>query len=506
MFPINPEIVISQPAYNDQSYAGLESLNNTRMVGDMLSTYLNSAVVYAYGTNLNGASGNNTFPLLSELQGRGRKKGVASLDTAYTGLIFGKRKTTSIIARTTYQPTDKPGYGRLPFVITFKDRWFQKNQTLYLDGFRVQCRVIDMPKRGVGGWDYTCEMEGNRKEAYADPKLLVRGKTVGGGVIATSLEGSRGTEHRGFSPFKTFNQLSLIRQSINHQGNVAAKPMLVDIKYAGKTFRYQLDFDRHLTEIEFMEKKELDLIFSQLNRTKDGHILNTDPDTEKFVPRGMGVWDAIPSSNEFGFTDFTIKKFDSMIDGMLSTSDSLDVVTQEEIHVFCGAGLMRLVDRAMKQDMNTLIPMINNDAFVRKAGDGLELGGYFTRYKHRSGRVFVFHNHPMFNRGPLADSMGRHPEYPEFSKLSFYGFAVDMSQVRVASEQNKSNVESNLMFLYEEGREYIEKTVEGMAKPIDRGHSNNANSDIDASGLHMMCSQGVHCNYPQSMLKIVCKA
>jgi hypothetical protein len=150
-----------------------------------------------------------------------------------------------------------------------------------------------------------------------------------------------------------------------------------------------------------------------------------------------------------------------------------------------------------------------SDKFVRGTDSmNLEFGAYFTRYKHSSGKTIAFTYDPSFDFGAKAQTAERHPKYPEKSVLSFCGMALDFSDVEVSgkSSSSASSIESNIVLTYEEGREYLDWLVLGGSQipNVNMETYKSRASDIDASSMHMMSTQGCHINYPNNCTKFIC--
>lgn len=505
MLPFNPDLKLGEAVYNNDQHLGIHRLDKARQTGSKeLKEYLNSMVVYAYGSN--SQYGSKNFPILWNTQGMGKKTAVRSIDGVYYNYLFGKPQKTSTIAKTIHASNAETGRGGEEFVLVFRDRFFQKNQIIHwggIDGIQVQ--LTAKPVREGAYYRYKAKIFGNKPGRSVPFQALQAGAVWAGGVIKVSLERSRGTEHRSYAPYEIQNQLSVVRQSLNVAGNAANKVMNFTVQVDGKNINLWYEWERYLTELAWSEQKDMDLLTSKYNKDLDGVIVNYDADSTLPVTSGAGVWDQIPSSNELVYTEMTESKLRNFVSDILSITQQLDLVDKNNIVVDVLGGFVFLeeVDNALKRSTSLLTPVSNSDLYVKTYGDGLIYGNYFTAYKHISGVILRFGHHKGFDYGAIAESAPRHPKRPSFSLMSGSAIIANFGLVNVDSRVSKSNIAGNLTYVYEEGREYIDKLVLGMAH-MPEGDSNFIATDIDASARHMMCTQGVHVHYPMSMGKITC--
>lgn len=493
MYPFNPALKLTQAEYIAEKFSSANHLSRARLTAP---TMINSAITYAYGSDKSYGSVN--FPLLFYTQGMGRKQAINSVDLSYQAMLFGKPKKTSIVSREIVGQVN-PGKNWTPFKIAFGDRWFQKNQTLVtggLPGYTAQ--VVEEPYQEGGSWIYTLKLYTSKGTDYLPTKYVSPGAVWGGGAVNVATEHSRGTETRSYTPYKIQNQLSVGRKSYNIAGNAANKKMSFSIKVEGRTINAWTDWERYLGELSFKEEIENDLIFSKYNKTAEGYIMNTDADSGLPVPKGMGIWDMIPNTMTYG--RMTEKKIDNFLQDVLHAADAHYIQgTSKELVVMGGIGLMTEIDRAFKNSLRGLTLIQTDDKFVRTTDGNLQFGGYFTSYRHRSGKIIKFVHHPLFDNGIKAQSMDRHPIQSNFSMLSYCGMVLDFSLVDAGKSE-----QSNILFTYEEGREYKEANLQGMAQIPNSAWTGSVATDVDASATHAICTHGVHLNYPATCFKIVC--
>lgn len=496
------DAVVSVVKYQDDKYTGLQRLDQARLnAPDEEKSYLNSLVTYIYGTQFE-----KNFPILTQTQGMGNKSNKTAVDSltgTYYNHFYGKPKTTSVVGKTSHKTDEIIGLNKKPVFLYMKDRFFMKGQEIITGGFNgSHLRIYDNPVNEGSLWKYECyNMKLNKQVPYSHVKP---GAVWGASVVSVSLEHSRGTENRGQSTFRTRNQIKVLRKSMNLAGNVENKMMNFKIKLNGRIHDTYVSWERHMTELQFNAEREMDLILSPYNADENGAIDLMDIDSGKAVPSGKGLWDQIPASNELSYSLLSERRFSSWIDDMISISGMAGTMGQETIDIIGGEGLMTEIDNALKRSTSGLTYSTDSDKFVRSTpgnDGGLQAGWYFTSYRHRSGKVFRFTTHPIFDHGALADSSERYPLNPSRPSTSYSGMILNFGQITMDSKERSSGMGGNIEYVYEKGREYIEGTVKGMSQ-INGEQGGNIASDVDGSAWHMMASQSIHMHNPMGAGKI----
>ena len=504
-FPFQSNVTIGATTYNDQAYIGIEKLDNLRKgtgIDPAVVEMANSVAVYAFG---NGSDfGKKNFPILTLTQGQRNKKAVKNYEGAIKNKIFGKPKRTSTIAKEITTANKKVGLNNQPFYMIFKDRHFQKNQVISTGGilYTQQVQIDGQPEpASERTFRYKVRVFGKPTD-YIDAKYLKKGTVWAEGVVKVSLEHSRGTESRSYNGFTVTNRLSLVRQSINLAGNVANKMMYCKIQADGQTFSFLYDWEKYLTEQQFNANRETDLLISKDNSDEAGYVQNIDSDSGKPVYSGNGLIRQIPTVNIMGYNTLSRNRLNKFFTDSLDIAGNLDQDLSSDvvIDVMCGFGFLQDVDDALKNGLGTLQPISDAGNFLTKNKDGgLQLEGYFTSFRHISGKIIRFTHHNFFDQSPLAAASPKHPKSGR-PMTSHEALIMNFGKI-----SNNGNVMPNIEFQYEEGREYYEGTVRGMAK-IEGQQGGDISTDIDASSKHMMASQGIHCYTPLSLGYISCKA
>jgi hypothetical protein len=495
MLPFKKELIISEGRYNDNEFSSTRHLANARLTKPEV---INSFITYAYGTQ------SRNFPMLYALDGNGHKRAVKSLDGAYQIKMYGKPRKTDGIARIIPQQEKAGQHGRF-FKAAFKSKFFMRNEVISTGGVQkpIQAQVYGDPVRDGNAWIYTLKLSGVPSSAYCPTEYLKPGAVWGFGVVKVGQERSRGTDHRQpQTPFEITNQLSVIRKSYNYAGNVANKVMQIPFKTEKGTINYWTEWELYYNEMLFKQARNEDLLFSVYNKDENGVIQNIDSDTGEAVPMGAGIWEQV--LNELSYAKMTENKIKDFISIMLDNNQIGGNDNGGEYVIVGGTGLLEEIDEALKRSSNRFLTL--SDKYVRgKDNMNLQYGAYFTEYLHSSGKVIKFTYDPAFDYGAKAQTAPRHPLHPERSLMSYCGLALDFSMVEV-DKPNGTGMESNIMLTYEDGREYEDWLVLGGAKVpnVNMQMYKSRATDIDASAMHMMVTQGVHLNKPHSCGKLIC--
>lgn len=477
---VNPKLRLYQDFYNDE---GFSSVNHMSKALQYQSEMLSPVVTHLYFTSKEYGSRN--FPLTFLTEGMNNKKSIRSID--YTQPILGKPKKVSTIAKQSYNNvTDTPGIGFGDFKLTFSDRYFYKSLVIMSPDKNIQARIVSEPEKKGEFYEYTCRMVTDSAIAFIPVKHLNAGVRWGRIIPKVGIESSKGVEHRSYSPGKMTNQLSLVRDTYKIAGNVENKIMVVEIQADGKKFKFWTQWELYLRQLEWKEKCETDLWYSLYNKDENGVIHDRDDDSNEVVPQGAGVLQQIPNEDTYSF--LTSNKLTQIIrDVFFGTSDA----TKRQVDVFTGTGGLDEADSAMKNAASgfTLV----DSKIVSGEGFDLTFGGYFKTFRHIDGHTVNFRYLPMMDTGVAAETSDRHP-VSGLPLESYNFYFIDMSVY---------DGEANLKYVSEAGRENIEFVVPGATVPQGYAQMDLRASDVDASSVQWMKSQGILIRRPTNCFKLL---
>lgn len=478
----NPILRLYEASFNDKEFSSTNHLSKALLTQ---SEWLAPMVTHAYGTS--GQFGANNFPLSFVTEGMGNVKKISSTDLSYKIPVIGKPKKTSTVSVTTNSGTDKAGIGHAKFKVIFADRWFHKSLSIFSPS-KIECRVQSEPRQAAGGWEYELVLMNPSYTAYMPIADLAAGAVWGRSIAKVGKERSRGVESRSYSPFVTQNQLSVTRDTYKLAGNIKNKVMVLEIKANGQTFKYWTQWEMFLRQIEFKEKCETDLWYSEYNKDENGIIHVTDEDSGEVVPSGAGMLQQIP--NQDSYSILTTRKIESLVTDVFFNAADADKIN---VDIFTGTGGMREADRAMKT-ASAGFTLVDSKQI---SGEGMNLmyGAYFNTYRHRDGHIVTFRKLPLMDKGVMADISRRHP-IDNLPMESYNMYCVDNSTYEGVR---------NLQYVSEAGREEVNKVVPGMsALPDGYNETLYISSDIDASSVEWMKTQGISVMKPTNCFKMLC--
>ena len=477
-----PALELYQASFNDKEFSSDNHISKALLTQ---AEWLAPIVTHVFGSDANYGSRN--FPLSWVTEGMGNTKSISSTDLSYKIPIMGRPKKTSMISVT--NSTDRAGRGHTRFKAVFGDRWFHKSLTLFSPS-RIECRVQGDPIAVPEGWEYELMVVDGSGESYVPSADLIAGSIWARGIAKVSKERSRGVEHRSHTPFAITNQLSVVRDTYKIAGNIKNKVMVLAIRANGKTFKYWTQWEMFYRQLEFKEKCEADLWYSTYNKDENGVIHNVDDDSGEVVPSGAGMVQQIPNSDTYA--ELTTNKIENLITDIFFNASDADVVN---VDIFTGTGGLRSADRAMKSASSGFITLGDKLITGAPGSHSLAYGGYFNTYRHVDGHTVTFRKLPLMDRGVMADISGRHP-IDNLPLESYNMYCIDRSTY---------DGQNNVQYVSESGREEITRVVPGMAQ-LPEGYTEAvyAASDIDASSIEWMKTQGIQLMKPTNCFKLMC--
>lgn len=488
MAAFNSDLQLYEATFNDKEFTAENNLAAANLTN---SQWLSPATTFLYG---NGSSdfGSYNFPMLYLTEGLGKIAKNVSIDTedlSYKWPVLGRPKKVSTIARSVYTAGDKPGSNFQEFIVPFKDRWFFKGQVVYTpSGF--ECRVQRDPIKQGNEYIYYMVIVTSKATTSLPLADLAIGTRWGQGIRKVSKSRSRGGEHRSYTPYALQNQLSVVRDTYNIVGNMGNKVMVYSIKADGREFRAWSQWEMYLSDLQLHEKLEHDLWYSTYNKDSEGVIHTIDEDSNEVVPSGAGLLEQI--DNVDTYVELTANKIETIINDLVYNASGAQNVV---IDLWTGTGGLNEASRAMEGRMQSLgFNHVDTSGVSQPDSNGKRTyyGFYFDRYRTREGHTVNFRHHPMFDRGSKAEASRKHP-IDGRPMESYNMYAIDSSTY---------DGEPNVQYVTEKGRESIERIVQGMNGIPFNKQSDFAASDIDASSLERMKTQGIVIKRPTNCIKI----
>ena len=487
MSAFNQDLQLYSAKFNSDEFTAENHLHKALLTH---SEWLSPATTFLYGSGSSEYSAYN-FPMLYITEGLrniAKTKSIGTADLSYKWPVLGKPKKSDAISRNPYSATDKPGVGYGEFNMYFKDRWFFKGQICYTPS-GLECRVQHDPKKKGNEVEYVFVIITGNPNAFVPAKDLAVGTQWGQGLRKVSKSRSRGGESRGYTPYELTNQLSVVRDTYNIAGNIANKVMVFNIKVDGQEIRLWTQWDMYRSDLKLREALEQDLWYSTYNLDADGVINQIDEDSGEVVPSGAGLLQQI--DNVDTYVEMTTKKIETIISDLVYNASGAQNVS---IDLFTGTGGLNAASKAMENKIAGFT-FVDTSGFSKPDANGKRAfyGFYFDRYQTREGHTVRFRYHPGFDHGVKADISPKHP-LEGYPMESYNMYAIDTSTY---------DGEPNVQYVSEKGRETIEKIVPGMSPmPFIGKETNIASTDIDASSIERMKTQGIVIKRPTNCLKI----
>ena len=449
--------------YNPKGMTDENSLTNALLTKpDLISPVL---------THLAGRE-DKRFPLSFLTEGMGRVKYVN--DPVWEYNVIGRLDKAVAISVT---QTVALGAAHARFTLPFAEEWFNEGYVLASpNGYLV--RIVRKVGPGTQGYDYECEVVDPSSSATIPTTETASGQMWVQLFSPNALSGSRGNESSWVAPSKMTNQIQLIRKSYRYEGNAQNRVVNVEFNIGGKKSTLWWDFEEYQHMLKWKAECEYSLWYSEYNRDANGLIHNKDKNGNA-IPLTSGIFDQIPNYDTYGSTLTASKLKATVRDVLYGAADS----EQMNVVLFTGMGGLEAFDDAMKAEVAQGAYIKNTDpsSFMGGSGSTLQLGGFFTSYKHIDGHTITVRHLPLFDYGAKAENSPRHAGTGlplESYKMVF----LDMSMY---------DGEPNVYMVSRKGREMIRWAVAGATVP--KGFSGNTlrASDVDGASVHFLKENGV---------------
>ena len=423
------------------------------------------------------------FPLSFLTEGQGKVKYINDVEYDYPvmGRLNKAVKSSALVSGT--------GVNSTRFKVRFDDKWFIKQYIIESEA-GIQARVMEDPYEDGAGWVYTLQLvTADSTDAVASGD--VAGKNWVQLFAPTAISGSTGNESNWVAPSKMRNQISLIRKSYRYEGNMPDRVVNFEFNVDGKKTDLWYDFEEYQHMLRWKEETEYALWYSKYNRSTDGNIALKD-DNNKPIPIGAGVIEQIPNVDTY--SALTATKIKSVVrDALYGASDAQDM----NIVLFTGLGGMEEFDNAMKSEVSAGSYIKNTDPanFISGGRTSLELGGFFTSYRHIDGHTVTVRHLPLFDHGARALNSPKHP-VSGLPMESYRMIFLDMSTY---------DGETNVSMVSRKGRELVRWAVAGASVPpgFAGGNALRAN-DVDGASVHFMKETGIAIRRATNCLHLEC--
>jgi len=374
-------------------------------------------------------------------------------DPQFTYPVMGRMTKASVVTKTIYISTDKPGLGNQEFKLYFNDNIIKRFYVIQ-SAKGVQAHVRKDPELIGGLWEYTCVLDPATASDYCPFTEVDMGAAWIGLYSAVPESRSRSTESVMAMPGRYKNQMGFLRHGMSWAGNSANKIMRLEITAPdGTSTKVWMDWFMWQFEQQWLSQCENAYWYSRYNRLTDGSVPLKDLLTGKVIPRGSGILEQI--QNKSTYSSLSYDFLQNLIGDALYNQDDQQ---GRALTIHGGRGFLREFDTAMKAKG---VSMLSNwgmvaDKFVNGTGYNLMLGGYFDGFYHIDGYVIKVKHNPVFDKGQVAMAQVAggytHPE-TGWALESYRGVFID---------DNDYDGQPNIQHVAQKGRAFLHGVVSGI--------------------------------------------
>lgn len=483
--------VLSQGKYEDRGYSNEESIAYLQL---QKPVEINAFLTYNYGMD------DDRFPLSFMTEGQGTSGTVDIATVQWTWSTMGRMKFTDFV---TYFNTanTKPGLGGAEFEVHFSTHWFIEQYGLIAPDGKTQVRVQKDLGESAYGYGYILKLTSPNPNAFVDPEMLAKGKYWSMSAPTVSESYSKGNRSNSMGPGKMTSQLEFQRYSKEIAGNLANVITEYEFKTkGGGTSKLWINEEMRQFHLNMRVMNEERLWMAEYNRNTNGEVLLKDRDNGKPIPHTSGMLEICRESNYDTYGEYlTINKIKRTVGDVIDRDTDTGTMN---IVLMGGKGFLEDFDEAMKMDAKEngfLTPL--GDKEIQGAGDNLEYGAYFRKYKTVDGHTITAKHCSFFDKGTIAEAAKQN------------GMIHPRSGLPITSHQacfiDFSSYEGhrNVRMVRQKGQIYKAKVIEGMTDiPACWGlpNTNHAATEIDMARYEVKSSLGLQVDNSNKMFLLKC--
>lgn len=435
-----------------------------------------------------GGKQDQRFPLTMLTEGVGNVSSIDELEYEYR--IKTHVDETRPIASEPANTVDL-GKGGQTFTLTFPDKWFIKDYVLRSKS-GAQVRIMSQPVPNGSHYDYTVQIVDPDPAAYVPADDVKKGSRWAQMFAPVGTDFSRGNASNWVTPGKVRHKLTTIRKSYQMSGNAINQVVSVELPIGdGRTTRFWMDYEEWQHMMNWKAEFERALMYGKQSYNENGQTPLRDENGQPIVI-GPGLLQQVVNKDTYSVLT-TDKLSNTIGDLFYGMSDAQN----KQVTLYTGTGGAREFDRAMKEELGSQsYTVVDSNHFVSGTGSNLELGGYFTSYKHIDGHVIRVVKVPYFDDGPVAQTAPKHPKT---------GYSLESYRMLFIDQSNYDG-KANLHMVNKKKRELIRWAVAGSTIP--RGYQGNSlrASDIDGASVHFLKTAGILLRRFDTSLDLQCVA
>jgi len=486
---INPQFAVYPDVYSAEKFTSIDSLTELKVAPE--ATLLHPAITQLFARWGASGDGSAEFPLYLSTLGEGNVKLLDSTDLSSQDRVLGRPRKGVYSAGSPYS-SGTPGKNKTFFEFWSTERYYERDHEVESPSGQ-HCKIYKVEPRG-NKTVYTMKVLGKNVNAYVPLSDFAGGKLWTKMPTRVGLKGSRGNSFKGQAWSKVRNSAEFVRDTLNYEGNVGNKVLVMEAQIDDEVFTTYVDFEKYLFELQMMSSVEYSMWWSRYNRDTEGNIMDYDINSGEPTPHMSGIDEQIMNSRSV--STITESMLSSMIDEVFYNASQNADGGKVTIELHTGTLGRRLFSEALHTKMNSLNMTItvNDGSFVRNVDGGLEYGGYFVQYKHVDGHTIKIVYNAVLDKGPRALKSANYPG-TNLPKASGDMYFIDKSTY---------SSKPNLIFLAEEGNVAWEKAVLGVNDMNFAGYNSNVvSNDIDASSIEFGRTAGLHHPRPTNSFKML---
>lgn len=483
--------ILSQGKYEDRGYSNEESIAYLQL---QKPVEINAFLTYNYGMD------DDRFPLSFMTEGQGTS-GIVDITTVqWTWSTMGRMKFTDFV---TYFNTanTKPGLGGAEFEVHFSTHWFIEQYGLIAPDGKTQVRVQKDLGESAYGYGYILKLTSPNPNAFVDLGMLAKGMYWSMSAPTVSESYSKGNRSNSMGPGKMTSQLEFHRYSKEIAGNLANVITEYEFKTkGGGTSKLWINEEMRQFHLNMRVMNEERLWMAEYNRNTNGEVLLKDRDNGKPIPHTSGMLEICRESNYDTYGEYlTLNKIKRTVGDVIDRDTDTGTMN---IVLMGGKGFLEDFDEAMKMDAKEngfLTPL--GDKEIQGAGDNLEYGAYFRKYKTVDGHTITAKHCSFFDKGTIAEAAKQNGMIHPRSGLpitSHQAAFIDFS-----SYEGHRNVRMVRL----KGKTYKTKVIEGMTDiPPCWGlpNTNHAATEVDMARYEVQSSLGLQVDNSNKMFLLKC--
>lgn len=385
-----------------------------------------------------------------------------------------------------------PGILTTTFRVAVPEKWFTIGDVIIPDDSRYSMRVMEEVKQDAGSGDYVLVLQLITKDpnAYVPPALLETGRELSKDFNIVEHDSSRTSGETHYAtPFWMQNVMSTHRKMYSVSGAAQSKVLVIALMdpNSKKTSTTWVKYAEWEFYAQWMDEIERSLIYGKSNINGTNGVTSMKGASGNEIYSGAGLEDQIAPANKRYYTTLSEQVIRDFMDDLAynGTEDG-----PRNYIALCGRQFMNEFDKAMKRSSSAFNTV--DTKFITGSGQELALGGQFITYTGLNGDKITLKECPLYNN--VVRNRKLHPQTGkpvESYKATFMNFKIG------------SGGESNVMKVYNKGREMASSYIEGLCSPYGMKKNATMSVPVDGYEFHALSECGLMIKDPTDCGQLV---